>query len=270
MTIYGIMYITVTNLSNLAIKLAKRILLIALFVLAFVFTYAQSLRIIPYYGRKFFHSGKNNIAEGNFDQTFSNQVKSSRYLLGIGLGYKFGKTNGVELLYTSQQNINRFYSNYAPVGSIEYITLTSYPQIQAIYNKMFNLNLKIANNISLVPASSIGLGVGFVKDPSKFGDNKYQDIIYGPNGDNLEVTINSYRKNSLNYTAICRLGIVLKHKNKEILRVFAGYMLGLNKPVYSNISYLQGSAKYGGSTTNNGSNFNLSVSYPFVLFKNQK
>ncbi len=251
----------------MAIKLAKRIFLIALFVIAFIFTYAQSIRIIPYYGRKFFQSGKNNIAVDNFDQTFSNQVKSSKYLLALGLEYKFGKTNAVELLYTSQQIINRFYSEYATVGSLEYITLRSYPQIEAIYNKIFNLELKIANNISLVPTGSMGLGVGFVKDPSKFGDNKYQSIMYGPNGDNLEVTINTYRRNPLNYTAVCRMGIILKHKQREILRLFSGYIFGLNKPLYQNIDYLQGSSKYGGKTNHNGSNFNVSVSYPFVLFK---
>jgi hypothetical protein len=247
--------------------MTKKILVTGAYILLLYFAHAQSLRLRPYYGRKFFHSGKNNVEEGSFDKTYSNNIKSSRYLVGIGLECEFKKNNSVELLFTSQQIATRFYSSYVNTGSLEYGTLISYSQLQGMYNKGFNKNFKLSDKLSLIPIASIGIGVGFVRDPSKFGDDKFYSIMYGPNGNNFETTINTYRKKAINYSLVGRLGFAIKNKNKEVLRLLAGYTLGINKPIYEAVAYSHGSDNYSGKVSYTGSNFNISISHPFVIYK---
>jgi hypothetical protein len=247
--------------------MAKKIIVTTIYILMIYVVNAQSLSLRPYYGRKFFHGGKNNIDEGSFDKTYSNNIKSSKYLVGIGLEYEFKKNNSVELIFTSQQIGSRFYSSYTNTGSLDYSTIMSYSQIQGIYNKGFNKNFVLSNKLSLIPIASIGIGVGFVRDPSKFGDDKFYSIMYGPNGNNFETTINTYRDAAINYSFVGRLGFAIKHKNKEILRLLTGYTLGVNKAINQTIAYSQGTDNYRGKVSYAGSNFNISISHPLVLYK---
>jgi hypothetical protein len=245
----------------------NKLFLLGLSILLIDVSYAQSLSVRAYYGRKFYNSGKRNIVEGNFDETYSNTIKSSRYLFGLGIEYQLKTTNSIELKFTSLQITDRFYSAYKVAGSFEYISLKSYNQIQCIYNKQLYKRISLSKKLSLMPIASIGIGFGFVYDPTKFDDDKYYAIIYGPNGNNFETTINTYRRSSINYSLIGRIGFAIKHKNKERLRVLTAYNLGINKPIYQEIKYSHGNEKYGGKVSYGGSNFNITISYPIILFK---
>jgi len=69
----------------------------------------------------------------------------------------------------------------------------------------------------------------------------------------------------ISYSVAAKIGVAIKIKKVERLRVAAIYNLGLNKFVQSDIVYYHTNTKYWGSYTSKGSQFSFLVSAPIYL-----
>ncbi len=226
--------------------------------------FSQKLLLRPIYGQKVYYSNSKQIVEGNFDPSFSNTLKQTRYVTGIGIELK-SKKNSLEIGFSSQPYLSKFISSYPLIG-YQYISFSdgSFSQFQFLYNHFFLVDKKKENKYKILPIVSIGLGLGIIPPQRKLDYNTEQDRYQV--GANYFELLHTYKKEkTFSYSLVNRIGASINKYGKELFRVQLISNLGLNRPIASKIEYAHTNTKYRGTIASRGSYFAIIISAPILL-----
>jgi hypothetical protein len=252
------------NLEGSKLFWITRIVLAIILNAGFSSCFAQSLVLRPGIGERYMHSKPNYGLPNNFDPSFDGDYRLHRPTANIALELLYPK-HSFELVFTSQMYAIKFYSFYKP----EIIQTDKFDggisQFQFFYNKFFLFDTHKKYSLSLFAGA--GVGVGINPPPSYWDLNYWDSRAYGIANPNnyidFKLTYKPLAK--ISYSLGAKIGVVLKIKNVERLRLSAVYNLGLNKFVQGDIVYYHTNTKYWGSYTSKGSQFSFLVSVPIYL-----
>jgi len=225
---------------------------------------AQSIVLRPGMGERYMHSKPNYGLPNNFDPSFNGDYRLHRPTANIAFELLYPK-HSFELVFTSQIHGLKFYSYYKP----EIIQTDKFDggirQFQFFYNRF--LPSKKQRKYSFSPFVGAGFGIGINPPPAYWDLEYYESRVYGIANPNnyIDFTLTNKPLAKISYSVAAKIGVAIKIKKVERLRVAAIYNLGLNKFVQSDIVYYHTNTKYWGSYTSKGSQFSFLVSAPIYL-----
>ena len=227
--------------------------------------YSQSLIVRPGLGVKFFSTKLNYSLPNNLDATFNGKQSFLNLAVNVSAELLFDK-GSYEITFTSQQIPTAATTEYKDAGiSQSHIEDGGISQFQFAYNKFLKRNKDTSKNI--IPFFGIGFGLGFNRPSSFYDSSYYHSKFYSTNNPSefIDYSQNYYSLSKLSYSLIFKLGVFVKIRHIERMRIHALYNLGLNKLVRSDIVYYHTQNKYYGSSTVNGSQFSLLLTIPIYL-----
>jgi hypothetical protein len=243
-----------------------------LFVLVFntfLWAFSQEVNLRPYYGHKWYSIGDKQIRSNNFDPTFNTNLKSDRYLFGLGLEAK-KKNHSYELYVSSQPYLARFYTTTpGGIGGTDEMD-GSMLQLQTLYNYYFKNTFKINKEYSFTPKISVGIGFGNYRkrnlSPIFFSD---KDVFIDPYGlipDSLTINFKANKK-APSFSSIFRIGFMFEKNKKEKFTIGAFYNIALNDFVINDYQYFHNTIEYGGHVSQKCNYYGIQISVPIKLFK---
>lgn len=245
----------------------KRTYSIAICFLLFKTAYSQSLIVRPGLGVKFFNTKPDYSLPNNLDATFSGKQSFLNLAVNVSVELLFEK-GSYEIAFTSQQIPTAASTEFKDAGiSQSHVEDGGISQFQFVYNKFLERNADTSKNIT--PFLGIGFGLGFNRPSSFYDSSYYHSKFYSTNNPNefIDYSQNYASLSKLSYSFVFKVGIRVKIKHVERMRIYGLYNLGLNKLVRSDIVYYHTQNKYYGSTTTKGSQFSLMLTAPIYLKK---